>query len=72
MQKDEKLMQFLEKGITNKIGEKVVQMQHWKIVNTTYAKDKKLKQKKFRNFFYMRQSYLSYIYNFSWTTTFSD
>jgi len=28
MQKDEKLMQFLEKGITNKIGEKVVQMQH--------------------------------------------
>ena len=46
MQKDEKLMQFLEKGITNKIGEKVVQMQHWKIVNTTYAKDKKLKQKK--------------------------
>jgi len=51
MQKDEKLMQFLEKGITNKIGEKVVQMQHWKIVNTTYAKDKKLKQKKFRIFF---------------------
>ena len=51
MQKDEKLMQFLEKGITNKIGEKIVQMQHWKIVNTTYAKDKKLKQKKFRIFF---------------------
>ena len=61
MQKDEKLMQFLEKGITNKIGEKVVQMQHWKIVNTTYAKDKKLKQKKVSKFF-LHETKLSKLY----------
>ena len=53
MQKDEKLMQFLEKGITNKIGEKVVQMQHWKIVNTTYAKDKNNLSKKSLEIFFI-------------------
>ena len=51
MQKDEKLMQFLEKGITNKIGEKVVQMQHWKLLIQLMQKIKNLSKKKFRNFF---------------------
>jgi len=72
MQKDEKLMQFLEKGITNKIGEKLCKCNTEKLSIQLMQKIKKLKQKKFRIFFYMRQSYLSYIYNFSWTTTFSD
>ena len=51
MQKDEKLMQFLEKGITNKIGEKLCKCNTEKLLIQLMQKIKNLSKKSLEIFF---------------------